>query len=593
MKQLYNSIIKKHKDLVQIEDFYPSLDIIKSKLIAEGYNILKLSDRGIVILFISLVDIVFIIKDDKMMIVTFNQDKILELHNAQRLITRNDERNYEKTYQILKCNTKDVINQYLLEGKFHFIKLNPYEPCQSYFFLVSVSGMNPYPKLDKKELVIPLDSMSNWFNTIYNCLSNDVCKLKLKNGSYKICHNANKKLKSTVTSGYILTNNLDNTIEKIYLWDIINCEPYSENEFVQALLSGVVDYKGYKITLNKDILSKYYGYRFFTSLESKGVRERYCLEELLGVGYKYDYTYYLKKYNLDIDCDSLPSLVLELQKIVDKPEKKNENVVHARVLTSNLEHRSFYMTIDLRKLEDYKVVEDLRKVLPNKYRFYAISKGLGYNFVEVTATSENLAASYGKTEFKRQFGDIAYTCNKRTPRVLDMNVQRSLCQNIMYGYVQNYKGYAPIIKDICKSNGLIEPSDEHIKFLYINQLAKKYKSGSFVVFADVIKYLLDFMDLLSSKDSADKALTEEYINISSARAYKEFVRLCKDLKNNSFLNDDSAFWDYPNYIVDDTPKGKFIETKHARFKILGDKISSRVEIYHNGQYLCTKSFKLK
>lgn len=585
MKQLYNSIIKKHKNLVQIEDFYPSLEIIKSKLVSEGYNISKLSDRGIVILFISLVDIIFIIQDNKMTIVTLNQDKIMELHKLQRIITRDDERSYEKTYQILKCNTKDVINQYLLEGKFHFIKLNPYEPCQSYFFLVSISGMNPYPKLDKKELIIPLDSMSNRFNMIYNCLLVDVCKLKLKNGSYKICHNANKKLKSTVTSGYILTNNLDNTIEKIYLWDIVSCEPYSENEFIQALLSGVVDYKGAKITLNKDILFQYYGNKLFTTLESKGVRERYCLEELSGVDYKYDYTYYLKKYNLDIECDSLPSLVLELQKIVDKPEKKNENVVHARVLTSNLEHKSFYMTIDLRKLEDYKVIEDLRKVLPNRYRFYAISKGLGYNFVEVTATSEDLAVKYGKAEFKRQFGDIVYTCNKRTPRVLGINIQRSLCQNIMYGYVENYKGYSPIIKDICKSNNLIEPSDEHIKFLYINQLAKKYKSGSSVVFVDVIKYLLDFMDLLKSTEKADKALTDEYIRISSTKAYKEFIKLSKDFESIEGNSSD--------YIIDDTPKGKFIETKNARFKILNDKISSKVEIYHNGQYLCTKSFKLK
>ena len=594
MQELYKKILETNKSngCVPIELIVSGsgmLDAVKNKLISYGYDISKLDNRGISILFASLNDILFIVEGDSFYLVTLCKDKIQELISLLRVVRRDDERAYEKTSQIIDSINTPVINKFLVQGKFHFVKLNDIASCRNTIFLCRLGTMSPYPSLTNGEVVYSMENVGAWHNTCISMLIQGLCKI---NGEY-ICQNYMARSKSLCTTGNLVTKNHNNEVVTFRLWNIKDIVPYSDNDLTMKLLSGICTYDGVKVTLNREILEKYYGAVLYKKLESEGVRQRYCLEELLSPGGSTNVCYYTDKYGLKIDADSTWDLESKLSKLVSK-EHERTDIIHARVLDSAgvflNGHKSFYKTINLNNVKNHtvEVIEDISNVLPKIYKYTAISTAYGYLSCEVKAQSIDLAMKYGKTEFEREYGDCVKFCSlscdgkvvKGTAEFdFTIKEQRNICQYIMWGYTNHFAEYYKLIYALCLKNNITWLDENHVKFLLINKIALDCKHARDLNLAIFSSHLYDFFVLISDKANALKALEDEYMNIAVRRAKVEYAKI------------NSKLPDTVDYIIDDTSDGKFITTEYAKFKVLGDRLSKNVQIYYNGKYLGTKQFK--
>lgn len=600
MLGLYKQILSKSrnkKGVITVDKLISDsgfMSEVTNKLVSEGYPVQNMDYKRKCILFTALVDIIVVFKNNQYYLATFNQSKVVELYKLGRIIPNEGEKDLSGVDRQLQYNTKEIVCQYLVQNKFHLIKLNLYEKCKTSFTLVSVSGMNPYPNMDT-EIVYSLSQVAEWHNELSNVLVKGIYKLTVL-GNPVICQNYLSSTKSVATGLILVTKDVNNNVVELPLKDITDYEPYNDNDFIQRLYSGVVSYDNVNITLNRELLERYYGIKdLYTKLESKGVRYRYCLEELISIGNKYSVAYYINKYALDIyDCDNIYDLQNKLKSLIAKEPELNKEIINARVLTNIGQilggHRSYYIRINISKLHNHsvQVIENVADVMPKTYQYYAISPSLGYNCVEVNATSDNLAEKYGITEFERQFGKdsifIGLSCDGRLVKGIKgykfgIDIQRKLCQNIMYGYKENYQGYAKVIYKMLELNGVVHCTDEMIKLLYINKLAKKYKYGADVKFIDVMKYFIDFCEVLTDLEVLDKQLKQAEINIS--------YRMC----NKEFSSIEKALPELRGYKVDDTPNGKFVITRYGRYKVGKTGLNKTVELLYNEKSLGNKIIK--
>lgn len=598
MKGLYKQLCDKTKDvkgLVPVEQLVSKAGItteVTNKLISLGFNVQNLGQRGQAILFTALNDIVAVYKGDSFYFATFSVDKLKELLQYNMLLPNEGCKDFSGVDRLVRANTVETINTYLAQGKYHFIKLNMYDKCKTSCSLFTVTGMNPYPDLIA-ETVYSLTNMANWHNTLYNALVGGCYKLTMIDG-VEYCQNYLSSTMSLAPSGVLLTKDFNNNLVELPLHKIKDYEPYNPDSFVMKLYKGVVSYDGTMITLNRQLLEKYYGEKLVNAkLESKTVRYRYCLEELLTRGYKFSVAYYINKYQIEIyDADDVYDLADKLKSLIKREDDKG--IINARVLTSASQilagHKSYYMRINLDKIgnHDIKVVEDLSSVLPKEYDYYAISHSLGYNKVTVSATSDSLALKYGETEFERQFGKNSrfsgvvangVLIKGTRPYKMSIEIQRRLCQNIMYGYKANYEGYKKILLQILAENEINTYSDEAIKLIYINGLARKYKRGQEVMLIDVVDDLIKFMELLSDTTALNKKLMELETNIAYRNCQKEYQGIV------------DALPDLKGFKVDDTPEGRYIITLWGRYNVTKSGIGKTVELYYNDKKLGNKILK--
>ena len=317
----------------------------------------------------------------------------------------------------------------------------------------------------------------------------------------------------------------------------------------------------------------------------------------MSIGNKYSVAYYVNKYNLQIfDCESIWQLESRLKELIAQDGKLDDKrIIHARTLFSaeaiKQGHRSFYHSINLASTGTHtiEVVENVGTVLPRQYRYYGISRQTGYNFVAITATSDNLALKYGETEFKRQFGEDECFCTlvcegtivKGKPVFeLGITAQRELCQSMMYGYNQNYDGYAKKVRAFCKKNGVVgDVSDDCIQYLFANEVARKCKHTDKLNMVVVGEKLIDFLIIMTNPSLIEKKLNQAYEEIAWGRVQKEWLKI--NLMRPT----------YNGYYIDDTPDGRFIKTEFGRYKIGADGLNKRVEVYFKGKYLGNKIIK--
>lgn len=481
------------------------------------YDTSMLDDREVAVLYYALREVLVMVRDNEFMLVTLAEKET----KGDFIIP-----------SFVASKSVDSINEYLREKRFYFYRLQAVEDYNC--FIGKVTTMKPYPSIEGYH-VYRLTDVSDFYNKVKLASVRNELKITYTDGSEFVFNNLYKEsVRGTCASGKFFGYNKNGEFVSTSIFNIKSVDAISDNKTVQKLLSGVCKYKDMNITLNRDILEKFYGYKkLYTKLESLNVRKRYCYEELIASrGSTQDYIaskYGLpvKYYGFDTREELMRLLKDELSK--EKPSKG----IRARVLTNNLEHRSFYVTIpDNAELE---VIEDVVSVMPKTFYYYAINDSWGFRGVEVRATSQRLAKQYGKTEFERCFGyNNEFVKVTETPiKIKDFTTdcQRDICQNIMYGYTQNYKGYSPLIKSLFANNG-ISVTDTDIQFLFVNNLAKKFKVSGNVTLIEVVKNLLNFMDICVNQQKHDKMLCDVLFSACIGKVRK----IAKDLEDNGFAD---------------------------------------------------------
>lgn len=337
------------------------------------------------------------------------------------------------------------------------------------------------------------------------------------------------------------------------------------------LASGICKYGSLNVTTNREVLEKYYGVtNLYKRLEIGIERKRLCLDELLSEGKKLSVGWYYYKYRLFYDCETVAELINMLK--VDTEWGTPKNTIKARVLSRDLQHTSYY--VDIPKSANITLVEDVTRLMPKEYVYYAISKNFGYTSCTVKAGSIELAREYGYAEFSRCYGStdkyMGLECNGKVIegiviKGISIDRQRELCQSLMWGYVNQFPNYSKAVKEIASGVG-VQIEDDHIRYLFVNNLARVTKEPNMV---DVGYTLAVFLDKCKTKAIADDLLKTEYMRLAHGIVEKQLFRLINDTsvivnnKTTVYVGDNS-------FIVFDTPN-----------KSIGD----YAEVTYNGVYL--------
>ena len=554
-----------------LKDYLPQA---KKYLQALGYNISNCSTTLVSALLFSLVDIILVVdKKDNFYLGTLSTSCLTSLIADKRLLPRKDETaSMEKTLGLIQNLTLSDVNEYLQKGKLHLIKLNHFNNNSAKYrsLFCTASSMKPYPDLvDCK--VYPLQASALVFNKLSVMLvTNKFTKIVTDEGSV-ICtdySNYNSRRNNTVTSGSILASSVDNTFVEIPIWKIKSFEVHRESsDLVDKLTTGIYLYKktptskGIIITLNQDYILRYYGNKYL-NLESIGVRERYALEELMLNGrdfYNRERLIQLyKKYDF-FNVESLRRLRLDytevfnylVNQVKSNSSSQYNGLIHARVLGSYnsiiAKRAPYYVTF---KVDANVLLEQLNPedILPKLYYFCGISEDMGYQVIQVNASTDGSAESTGKAEFKYQFGKLdkctAIYCVKTNQFIKGSNVytistevQEKIVQDLMYGYVEGFSIYANHIRGICSVNfPMLEISDDLIKYAFVNPLAKGCGKIQNISFLLVTQYLVQFLDSISKhKENLDGFVKDCLVELNKPKVIS-LIKQISSLKGDSDFN---------------------------------------------------------
>lgn len=333
------------------------------------------------------------------------------------------------------------------------------------------------------------------------------------------------------TSGEILLRTETAEVRSIPLFSINNVRPCHVSDNINKLLNGVCKYKNKKVTLNREILCKYYGEGFlFSKLESKGVRYRYCYYDILINGGKNGLRYYKQRYGIEEDFKSITELLGILRNNMSSISDKcvARQLCSVSSLTGKGNKPSFYITIpEDAVLEEY--VSDL-----STYRVYFANSNYGYGELTCFAVDINGAKSKAKSKLDRLYGGKSVVLSimsggkllegKEPLIYINNKLLRDTAQTILYGYTEYFNDYADKIRALAELNGIRGVTDNHIKFLLVNPLAKKYRYSGDVEFQVFIKYLVIFFSYFTG-GTAEKKLNDILRSLCLSRLKAEYKNL--------------------------------------------------------------------
>lgn len=573
LRELMNLIISKEtgkgfKTCSELLEKSEYVGLVKNYLAHLGFNVSKMSFDNLAILFFGLLDVLIVVKDNDYYFATLSSGVVDNLRHEGRLLPREDDNQiYDKTFKMMQGQTFESIGSYLDSGKFKLIKLAQEDSCSSTNFLCRAVMMNPYPTLSDSKIYV-LSDVAVRYNNLVNSLLTGVYNISTTDGDV-VCTclptmTDGKALNFTCTSCKVSCRNLDRLFMEIPFWKIKDYNLYEPNEIVAHLMTGIYrvrkksdeSSKGFLVTMSREILTKFYGNRYLR-LESIGVRQRYAYEDMLSLGFRvFDISYFYRNYYFYLEpsmknISSYTELVNYLKNVVVSSSSDQYNgCMHPRVLGSYSSilngHAPFYITI--KNTDDY-IFESVNPddVLPKLYYVGGTSKQMGYVSVQIESPYESNVSDLGKAELERQFGEIekilGIYCVKtdkylkgRSIHNFGTDIQRRICEKLRWGYGKSFSEYAPLIREIClEENITYNISDDAIKYLFVNNLARKCSNSSKLSMSVFGECLADFLDLLKYNE-ADSKLEEELKKLSRVKLKKYYDALDKAINSGADID---------------------------------------------------------
>lgn len=466
---------------------------MRERLMQEGFDVSNCSDDYVCKLYNLLSDICYIVneKDNSWYLATMSMPKLFELRRSLR-IDGSD----------ISISIQDV-NNAIRDKKFCLVKLTQFDETRFRGFFAVADKPKKRPSLVNCR-VITLQDIKTTFDKVLNCFRNGSVEI---NGEQYISY-----VKGTPTSGELLLMDKNSEMVAVPLYSIKTVSNCRLSGNAGKLVRGVYEYKGIKVTLNRDILEKYYGEQLlYSKLESKGVRYRYCYFDILIHGDMQSAYYYKSKYGIEENFSNIS----ELLRIV----KKGMTSVSEKCIARRLCSASSLLRKDGGKPSFYVTIPEnavLKEVSSNLelYKIYAVNSNGGYVScvcygVDIKSAKTNAMSTIthdygGTTEIVTVVKDGNVLEGLQFLSNMQNNVLKSIAQLLKYSYTDYFRDYSERIKLVAKNNGINGISDEHIKFLFVNNLAKKYRQPNKLEYHVVIKYLLRFFDLLYKGEADDK-----------------------------------------------------------------------------------------
>lgn len=562
---------------------------IRCHLNEEGFKVDKLTDSEVAILFFALNGILVMVDDkSSFQYVTLSLNELKNIHDLGYLLPPDEKSN---TTNILKFNSLDVINKYLKEGRFHFIKLVPLEDAlERGAFIAKPTGMRNYPKALGHKFYSML-CLNNTHAFYTGLIHGGNVKIMAGGSVYEAKRVSGVAKSSFSATGYFKFFDIYDKVVSVPIWSLEGYESEPENSVVSAMQNGVCKYKNSYVTTNHKILEQYYGVDYIRELETYSVRCRMALEEMYA-NYSYKTMERVQEYYNIREGRTLEGFIHYLQDEIKKGKSQGSNCIVARSLTpiSQIQtgRKSYYVTINLDNIKELEIVEDYDKLMQKSYIFTAISKATGLEKVTVVS-AEASAYEKAKKYFEDCYGEIerfislfslcgsSILKGKIVVRFSKDKVVR-LTAELKKGYSQNYSNWfkilSPILTVYNEDYKIFEPC---AKYLFANKLSKRAKAENLneVIVAEC---LIDLLEVMSDSETVEKELQTAYADI----AYKSAYKLWK------YYNDN------PERIKEASKtENGVISTDFADFKVdkTGSKLSSKVLLKFNGVDLAYKCFK--
>lgn len=520
---------------------------MRNTLTQAGFDVSGCSDDYVSKLYKLLFNICYIVNDktDSWYLATMSMPLLNELRRELRI-------DKDADVEISISDVKNAIH----DRKFCIIKLTQHDTTRFRGFLAIANKPKRRPSLENCR-VIPLQEIKCVYDNLLQHFRVGSVEI---NGKVYLSY-----IGGIPTSGELLLTDVNNEKVLVPLFNIKTVKSHVTNENISKLLTGVYEYNGIKVTLNRDILEKYYGeHKLYSKLESKGVRYRYCYFDILMHGDLQSNYYYKSKYGITEKFSNIN----ELLKIVKNGMSGGSERCIARRLCSvssllrNSKNKpSFYVTIP-----DNAV---LVKVASNLelYTFYIVSNEFGYTHctsygTDISTAKQKLKAEYGGNfEVVTVIKDGKIIEGLQVLSNIDNKLLRDIAQLIKYSYVECFNEYSRKIKLLAENNGIKGVTDEHIKFLLVNNIAKKYRYSSGLEYSFIIKSLLKFFELFIN-GVADSKLNQVLRKVCLGGLKKVFRSLN----------------------VSDVPESGY-RCKYGIIYVKDGKLSKMVELYYDNLYI--------
>lgn len=466
-------------------------------------------------------DICYVIRPNgSWYLATSCEDKLLELQRLQRVMS------VDKGVKL----TNQSINEFLEQGKIKYVKLEQPLETQYRTFFCHVKVPRKYSRLIN-ERVVTISEIKVLFDYILNTAKKGMFSINgVPYSQYK---------KGLTTSGGIICSDINGELTEVSLLNIDTIKPYVSQKNAEELLTSVCTYKKYNVTLNTEILLNYYGSRYLSELESKGVRYRYCYYDILMNGdSKSDY-YYKSKFGIKEDFHGLSELLTIVKSGMSKERKgcvARRLVPINQILTGKV---SLYVTIP--KDAVLGVVNN-----PSAFSIYYISNDYGYSRIDVVAVDVATAKAKAKVEFAKLYlknfevlsitqGDNILSGYKPLKNMPYQQLY-DIYQSVAFSYTEGFDSYRDRLLRLASDNGISCINDLHIKYLFINTLAKKERYSYKVQFVLFLKVLCWFFELAQDELQLDTKLKKCLRPLALAKItadYKDLVTGKKSANNGS------------------------------------------------------------
>lgn len=429
-------------------------------------------------------DICFIIdkKTKKYYLGTLSEAKLLELRQCGR---------------IMRCGSVKIDlereQRLALEGKYNIVRLQQDDSLRMRTFFCHVNQVSKPISLDNK-FVMPLEKVTNIFQYALSVLRVYGC-IEIAGVRY------NGYVGGIPTSGSLLLYNESGQVVDVPLITASSIRKCEQNETVKMLMSGVCRYKDKLVTLNSAILREYYGSILDSRLESKGVRYRNCMYDVMLKGLVKNISYY--KLSFGVEEDNVDDMLTTCKSYMKKPVKAG---IHARRLISANQilsgKASLYCTIP-EGAELSPVKNEL-----SQYTVALANEHFGYVIEKPMACDIKSARASALAEAKRKYGgksSILSVCFKGRVEEgytlfpqLSMGVLTKCYNSIRSGYVNGFDSYYRnicLMADECSVSGV---NEDGVKFIFINGLAKKYRKEVDLDFGFFVTSLVKYFDACAS-----------------------------------------------------------------------------------------------
>lgn len=513
-----------------------------------GFETLGVRKDVLATLFFSMYGCVYVVKDEENARLVTSSSVVLNgfVDSGVIVAREDDDVLLSKTLNTIKLQRIKNINTRLENGLIKSVELKPASELE---FRCTVKGA----VLDISSCkCYPISVVNKHYHNVLSDLVHEDNYIELISGRTMMCR-IKEDMNRTATYPYFRGTTLNGVSCRVPIFGIRSVSYGESSTSKERLLEKGV----YRIELrngahvnatnNMDMVRQFYG-NDYLKYETLGGRCSLALSEINRTLRFSDLAYYINKYRLhDSVFDDVRSMddLIKVLSIHKKSLSVDKSKLLVRVLidSDDIKEMGYTFTINKNEIVGFRGVS-IGSITPSMYRYSTISDTHGYVSMDIKADSFDGALAVGKREYEKRYGSncscvglYSYSTNKTIFGIEEYSIPFRMASMlhkaiVSSDYVRGYSEYSLYIRKIALLNKMDFITDDAIKLIFINQLAKECRSTEKVTLSLMLKHLLNFMSICSNGQISMEREIDKCRLMSLERKVKhEYLMLREEFNN--------------------------------------------------------------